>query len=82
MTEPYILPCPHCADLMMIYPSDIKCAIFRHAVFKNTMEPIPPHSTKQTCDELVARNQVYGCGKPFRMILEANGFKAEICDYL
>jgi len=83
MKDPLILPCPHCDHSMMIYPTEINCAIFRHAVFKSNMEPIPPHSTKDTCQDLLKTNQVYGCAGPFRLIIDQSGkYIAEKCDYL
>lgn len=71
-----IVICPHCNEPIVI--EQINCAIFRHAVFKSNMEPIPPHSTREECEKLLKDDLVWGCGKPFK--IEDN--KAIICDYL
>jgi len=58
---------------------DLNCRIFRHAVYKETGEPIPPHAPKEECDRLFDNGLIYGCGKPFR-INENNDI--EVCDYI
>ena len=63
-----VVECPHCHDFIIVRHSDIKCRIFRHAVWKDTMVPIDPHATKEACDQLVTQNQVLGCGKPFELV--------------
>uniref|UniRef100_A0A6C0K3D0 Uncharacterized protein n=1 Tax=viral metagenome TaxID=1070528 RepID=A0A6C0K3D0_9ZZZZ len=82
-----VLSCPHCQEWMYIEKKDVNCAIFRHAVFRATMEPIPPHSSREECERLVSQNAVYGCAKPFRVVLSKtpvhnDDFVAEICDYI
>jgi len=58
---------------------DLNCHIFRHAVYKETGEPIPPHAPKEECDRLFDNGLIYGCGKPFRI----NGNNdIEVCDYI
>ena len=80
----FCVECPSCGDLIEI--KEIKCAIFRHGVFKDTLESIDPHSSKKLCDELVYRNFIFGCGKPFRIIIEVENneakYKAIKCDYI
>jgi hypothetical protein len=71
-----IIVCPHCKELLEI--EQINCGIFRHAVFKHNFQPIPPHSSKQECDNLLKKNLVYGCGKPFQI---KNGITS-ICEYI
>lgn len=71
-----IIECPHCSEIVQI--EQINCGIFRHAVYKYNMEPIPPHSTQQECEELVEKELVWGCGKPFQIL---DG-KAVICGYI
>ena len=61
----YIFSCPHCKDMIQVARSDINCTIFRHAVYKSTMEQIPPHSSKEVCEALVKSGEVFGCGRPF-----------------
>jgi len=76
------LICPHCKDYFIVNKKDINCAIFRHAVFKKNFHPINPHETKEKCQELVDNNLVFGCAKPFKLILNNDKYEAEICDYI
>jgi len=76
--------CPHCDATILIEPEDINCGIFRHGVYKfyeNTPQ-MDPHSSKEICDKAVAENLIYGCGKPFKIILKDNKFVIEVCDYI
>ena len=47
------LTCPHCQDVIIVNESQINCSIFRHAVYKNTMQQISPHESKINCDKLI-----------------------------
>lgn len=62
-----ILKCPHCFDEIIIFRNEINCAIFRHGVLKDTYQQIDPHASKEVCENFVATNKIYGCGKPFRL---------------
>lgn len=74
----FIFPCPHCEQLVIVHRSDIRCTIFRHAVYKNTGQPIPPHTSKEICETLVRDGAVYGCAKPFRF----DGKTVHVCGYI
>ena len=74
----YYFCCPHCGFPVVVAEEDVRCTIFRHAVFKATMEPIPPHSSKQECDALVEEGKVHGCGKPFKF----DGTTVVACGYI
>ena len=74
--------CPHCKQVIEVLKSQFNCKIFRHGVFKDTYTQIDPHLPKVQCDKLVAQNKIYGCGKPFRLVIEGDKFKTEICDYI
>ena len=76
------LNCPHCNGIIVVNTSHINCAIFRHAVYKNTMQPIHPHESKINCDKLIETNSVYGCTKPFKIIKEKDKYITIICDYI
>ena len=80
--ETLILECPHCHDFISIEKKDINCAIFRHAVYKMNYQPIPPHSSQTECESLIDQGLVYGCAKPFKLIIEKQKFCAEKCDYI
>ena len=90
MTDSHFIyvSCPHCNNLVEINISEINCAIFRHGIYKNTMEQIDPHASKEDCDDLVKKNEILGCGKPFKLFYNKNptnnvvNYYAEICDYI
>jgi hypothetical protein len=79
MTEIIIL-CPHCSNYIII--AHINCAIFRHGADKISFTQIHPHSSKQICDKLKQEDSIYGCGKPFKIIIKEGKYVAEICDYI
>ena len=80
--------CPHCDNLVEINIAEINCAIFRHGIYKKTMEQIDPHASKEICDSLVNNNEIFGCGKPFKLFCNKNPtnnkveYYAEKCDYI
>ena len=90
MTDNQIIyiSCPHCINLLEVNISEINCAIFRHGIYKNTMKQIDPHASKEVCDDLVKKNEIYGCGKPFKMLYNntyinnVGGYYTEECDYI
>ncbi len=75
-----ILKCPHCNETVLI--EQINCAIFRHGILKKNLKQIDPHALKELCDYFVQNDLIYGCGKPFRIIVKNNIFETEICDYI
>jgi hypothetical protein len=76
-----IVICPHCFCQVEI--QEINCAIFRHGIYKQTYQQIPPHSSKQECDRLIENNEIWGCGKPFRLVKNnTDHYEAIICDYI
>jgi len=76
-----IIQCPHCKEFIII--QELNCKIFRHGTYKSNGEQIPPHSPKEVCDELFISGQIYGCGKPFIIIvLDSGEWKVEICEYI
>ena len=76
-----IITCPNCYELIMIY--ELNCCIFRHGIFIETGEQIDPHSSKEICEELVNSCKIYGCGKPFKIVvLEDGKWEIQKCDYI
>ncbi len=74
-----IFCCPHCFDYVIVNKNEINCSIFRHGMYKsNTL--MSPHESKEVCDRVVKNNEIYGCGKPFRILLNAK--TVEKCDYI
>lgn len=72
-----VMNCPHCGEYVFI--EEINCGIFRHGFDKNTLEQLPPHAPKNICDQI---DKIYGCGKPFRVLMKDNKHFIEICDYI
>jgi NDP-sugar pyrophosphorylase family protein len=84
LKEDFIVSCPYCKDPIII--KKIKCGIFRHGVYKNTGKQINPHSNEERCNYLVTSNKIWGCGKPFRIVVEKTEEKDVFivieCDYI
>lgn len=76
----FIVKCPHCDEDIII--EEVNCAIFRHGIFKKTYDQIPPHSSKELCDEWKKNDMIYGCGKPFKLVKNMNEINAVICEYI
>ncbi len=74
----FYFPCPHCDEMIQIPRDEIRCTIFRHAVFKKGMKFVNPHASKKECESWLSKDLVYGCTKPFKF----DGKKVEICDYI
>jgi len=89
MSNDYIIfKCPHCSLYIEVNKTQVNCGIFRHAIYKQTHANVNPHLSKDQCDLLVMRNEVYGCCKPFQLIRQGqtgsdgNNFIVSICDYI
>ena len=81
----HIFECLHCGEKFVIREDDFNCRILRHAVYKNTLNQINPHSSKEECERLVIEGLVYGCAKPLRILPNKNSngdYELEICDYI
>ena len=76
----YVFECPHCNIMIQVKRNELACKIFRHGYFKSTMTGIDPHTPQIECDRLRHQDLIWGCGKPFCIVLERN--TAEICDYI
>ena len=75
-----IIICPNCNESIII--EEINCGIFRHGVFKTNGIQMDPHSTKNVCDEAIEKDLIYGCGKPFQIIIQDNTTIIQKCDYI
>lgn len=79
--EPDIyVDCPHCGFIVKIIKKN--CGIFRHGMYKKNNKQIDPHAPKKLCDKLIRKNLIYGCGKPFRLVIIDDKYQAEICEYI
>lgn len=77
-----LVTCPHCQTLVEVL--SINCAIFRCGIYRATGQQVNPHAPKAECDRLAATQEIWGCGKPFRVkpSQEGEGYTAEPCDYI
>ena len=78
-----IFECPWCEEFVVVGKNEINCCIFRHGTFKGTGEQINPHMPKEECDRLKSLDLIYGCSKPFRVILKDDEkYLVSECDYI
>ena len=86
MDNHIVLLCPHCDEYILIFLKELNCRIFRHGVYKDTLQQIDPHTPKEICDKLLEKKLIYGCGSPCKIIDENNNnekiYKAIVCDYI
>jgi len=80
----FLIECPHCNQSIEVIETN--CCIFRCGVYKETFQQINPHLEKNMCDELVKKDLIYGCGKPFQLekIVVNNEIKynVRVCEYI
>lgn len=79
LTEIYV-KCPHCE--CMIELIQINCGIFRHGVYKSTMQQMNAHASETECNDAIMKDEIYGCGKPFRVELINDEYIAITCPYI
>ena len=83
MDNEYIyISCPHCSLTIMVYNKELNCKIFRHGIYKKTGKQIHPHLNKKGCDLLKKKDLIYGCGKPFKVVIKDGKFLTESCGYI
>jgi hypothetical protein len=74
--------CPHCEGMMELPINELNCRIFRHGVLKCNTQQVNPHLSKQECDNLVQHDLVFGCCRPFIIVVNENKYYINICDYI
>jgi hypothetical protein len=84
MTHEILIQCPHCNSYVVIFQNEINCAIFRHAIRKDTYQQIDPHTSQDECERLLSENAVFGCAKPFKLVKNNNcdKYTAEQCEFI
>lgn len=82
MSNYVIIQCPHCTEYIQILKSEFNCKIFRHGVLRSNLQQINPHLQKEHCDKLVQECLIFGCGKPFQLIVSNGSYIAVECDYI
>jgi hypothetical protein len=76
-----IVQCPHCIQIIEIV--EVNCKIFRCGIYRDTYLQIPPHLPKSRCDFLSNNDKIYGCGKPFMIVLQSDDtYTSKVCDYI
>ena len=75
-----LLLCPNCNEYFIM--EKLNCGIFRHGVIKENGKQMDSHSSKDLCDYYIRENKIYGCGKPFQVLLINNKLETKICDYI
>lgn len=75
-----IVLCPHCKTWILI--DQLNCCIFRHGVYKSNGNQLNPHASKTECDYAVSNDLIYGCGKPFKIIMINDTYVATNCEYI
>jgi hypothetical protein len=75
-----VVECPYCNVSIVI--TKLNCSIFRCGILKKNNKQINPHLSKTDCDDLAEKNLIYGCAKPFKVILDNDKYTAIKCDYL
>ena len=86
LTSDIIVSCPHCEKPVLI--EKLNCCIFRHGILKHDGQQMNPHLSKKECDQLVETNQIFGCGKPFKISIKIKlntneiEYICEACDYI
>ena len=83
----HVFICLHCQQPFVIHGNDFNCRILRHGVFKENLQPIPPHATKDECEALLRAGTIYGCAGPLQIVATSatptpNDYQLIICDYI
>jgi DNA-directed RNA polymerase subunit RPC12/RpoP len=81
-----VIKCPHCDEYILL--KKLNCGIFRHGTIIKNGKQINPHSTKEMCEYYIKNKLIYGCGKPFKVIINDNSkndddkYVGVICEYI
>jgi hypothetical protein len=74
--------CPHCSLQIIVSKDELNCRIFRHAIYKSNYKQIDPHLSFDECQLLIKQDKVFGCCKPFQIIVDNNNLFVQKCDYI
>lgn len=81
LADDIVIDCPHCNAPVLI--EKLNCRIFRHGTLKTNNQQINPHTSKDECDNLIINNMIYGCGRPFQIVVNSKQeFTAIVCEYI
>lgn len=79
--DTYLFKCPHCGEFVEVAVPETNCCIFRHGTLKHNLQQVNPHMPQDQCEALIRQDLVFGCCKPFRLVLGEKP-KVEICGYI
>ena len=74
------IECPHCECFVEI--ASINCGIFRHAVYRHNMQQMNSHASQGICERAIINDEIYGCGKAFRIDNIDDKYVVSKCDYI
>lgn len=77
----YRFECPNCNIIIEVHKNQINCQIFRCGIMKQNGQQVNQHASKQHCDNLIEKDMVWGCCKPFKFFHE-NPPYVDTCDYI
>ena len=77
----YHFKCPNCFYEIIVKKKQLRCKIFRHAIYKSSYKQVNPHLSKARCEKLTKENKVYGCCRPFEIISDGVKMYASVCEY-
>jgi hypothetical protein len=75
-----IVMCPHCNDFILI--EELNCCIFRHGVFIKNNKQMDQHASEELCNYYIKKKKIYGCGKPYQIIIQDEKYIAIKCEYI
>jgi len=67
----FLINCPHCQ--ISIEVLELNCCIFRCGVYRENGEQINQHMPEIEAKLLFLRDQIWGCGRQFRISKLSNG---------
>ena len=56
MNNHIVLACPHCEEYILIFLKELNCRIFRHGVYKDTLQQIETQLLMRQYDGLMTGN--------------------------
>ena len=79
----HVFKCKHCNEEFIVNRNEFNCMILRHGSYKSNDQNMNPHLPKSECDRLFTAGEIYGCGKPLKIIqIKDDEYDVIICDYI
>ena len=77
-----LVRCPYEDCGVLIEVEALNCKIFRCAVLKCNGQQINPHASQAECEQLIAADAIYGCGRPLTIDYDDGVLKSKVCGYI